>query len=119
MASEAPEINDGRSAGRSADAGSRASAFRFRELTLVPAIVLAIIAGALISDAFLTTRQLPEHPAAVVRAVGAGDRAVADPDRRQVRPVAGIDRRRCAPMLAAWLIVSDTTFGGSGVGLNV
>jgi ribose/xylose/arabinose/galactoside ABC-type transport system permease subunit len=34
----------------------RASAFRFRELTLVPAIVLAILAGALISDAFLTTR---------------------------------------------------------------
>ena len=52
----------------------RASAFRFRELTLVPAIVLAILVGALISDAFLTTRQFPQHPAAVVRAVGPGDR---------------------------------------------
>ena len=38
-------------------------------------------------------RQLPQHAAAVVGAVGAGDRRVADPDRRQVRPVAGVDRR--------------------------
>ena len=41
--------------GIGADIRRRASAFRFRELTLPPAIALAIVAGTLISDAFLTT----------------------------------------------------------------
>jgi simple sugar transport system permease protein len=54
VAVDAPGIKTTRG-GRGGEVRAHASTLRFRELTLLPAIALAIIAGALISDAFLTT----------------------------------------------------------------
>ena len=51
MTAEAAGIKGAR-AGVGSELHRRASSFRFRELTLLPAIALAIVAGALISDAF-------------------------------------------------------------------
>jgi simple sugar transport system permease protein len=98
--------------------GSRMSAFRFRELTLVPAIVLAIIAGALISDAFLTINNflniLQQSSELSVLVIAQSLILIAGKFDLSLESGVGL-----APMFAAWLIVSDTTFGGSGIGLNV
>ena len=96
----------------------RASAFRFRELTLVPAIVIAILAGALISDAFLTTRNflniLQQSSELSVLVIAETLILIAGRFDLSLESTVALP-----PMLAAWLIVSDTTFGGSGIGLNV
>jgi simple sugar transport system permease protein len=96
----------------------RASTFRLRELTLVPAIVIAILAGALISDAFLTTRNflniLQQSSELSVLVIAETLILIAGKFDLSLESTVGLP-----PMLAAWLIVSDTTFGGSGVGLNV
>ena len=96
----------------------RASAFRFRELTLVPAIVIAILAGALISDAFLTTRNflniLQQSSELSVLVIAETLILIAGKFDLSLELTVALP-----PMLAAWLIVSDTTFGGSGIGLNV
>ena len=117
MAVEAPSIKAPQRA-TGADFGSRMSAFRFREFTLVPAIVLAIIAGALISDAFLTTNNflniLQQSSELSVLVIAQSLILIAGKFDLSLESVVGL-----APMFAAWLIVSDTTFGGSGVGLNV
>ena len=91
--------------------------FRLRELTLVPAIVLAIVAGT------LRQRRLPDHGQFLnilqqsSELSRPGDRRVADPDRRQVRPVAGVDRRARADARRL-ADASSTTFGGSGFGCD-
>jgi ribose/xylose/arabinose/galactoside ABC-type transport system permease subunit len=96
----------------------RASAFRFRELTLVPAIIIAILAGALISDAFLTTRNflniLQQSSELSVLVIAEALILIAGKFDLSLESTVALP-----PMLAAWLIVSDTTFGGSGIGLNV
>jgi simple sugar transport system permease protein len=96
----------------------RASTFRLRELTLVPAILVAILAGALISDAFLTTRNflniLQQSSELSVLVVAEALILIAGRFDLSLESTVGLP-----PMLAAWLIISDTTFGGSGVGLNV
>jgi simple sugar transport system permease protein len=96
----------------------RASTFRLRELTLVPAIVIAILAGALISDAFLTTRNflniLQQSSELSILVIAETLILIAGRFDLSLESTVGLP-----PMLAAWLIVSDTTFGGSGVGLNV
>jgi simple sugar transport system permease protein len=96
----------------------RASTFRFRELTLLPAIAIAILAGALISDAFLTTNNflniLQQSSELSVLVIAEALILIAGKFDLSLESTVGLP-----PMLAAWLIVSDTTFGGSGVGLNV
>jgi simple sugar transport system permease protein len=96
----------------------RASAVRFRELTLVPAIIIAILAGALISDAFLTTRNflniLQQSSELSVLVIAEALILIAGKFDLSLESTVALP-----PMLAAWLIVSDTTFGGSGIGLNV
>ena len=61
--------------------------------------------------------QFAEHPSAVVRTVDSRHRGdsdlVAQQDRRSLESIVGF-----APMLGAWLISSDPTMGGSGIGLN-
>jgi simple sugar transport system permease protein len=96
----------------------RASTMRFRELTLLPAIVVAILAGALISDAFLTTRNflniLQQSSELSVLVIAEALILIAGKFDLSLESTVALP-----PMLAAWLIVSDTTFGGSGIGLNV
>jgi simple sugar transport system permease protein len=104
--------------GIGADIRRRASAFRFRELTLLPAIALAIVAGALISDAFLTTNNflniLQQSSELSVLVIAESLILIAGKFDLSLESTVGLP-----PMLAAWLIVSETTFGGSGFGLNV
>ncbi|MBV8565119.1 MAG: ABC transporter permease [Methylobacteriaceae bacterium] len=96
----------------------RAAAFRFRELTLVPAIVLAIIAGAFISPAFLTTDNflnvLQQSSELSVLVIAQSLILIAGKFDLSLESTVGL-----APMTAAWLMATDTTFGGSGFGLNV
>jgi ribose/xylose/arabinose/galactoside ABC-type transport system permease subunit len=96
----------------------RASTFRFRELTLLPAIAIAIVAGALISDAFLTTNNflniLQQSSELSVLVIAEALILIAGKFDLSLESTVALP-----PMLAAWLIVSDTTFGGSGIGLNV
>jgi simple sugar transport system permease protein len=117
VAVEAAGIKTARG-GRAAEYRSRVSTLRFRELTLLPAIALAIIAGALISDAFLTTNNflniLQQSSELSVLVIAQSLILIAGKFDLSLESGVGL-----APMLAAWLIVSDTTFGGSGVGLNV
>ena len=117
MATEARDI-DATPAGLGAAFRRRASSFRFRELTLLPAIGLAIIAGALISDAFLTTNNflniLQQSSELSVLVIAESLILIAGKFDLSLESTVGLP-----PMLAAWLIVSDTTFGGSGFGLNV
>jgi simple sugar transport system permease protein len=95
----------------------RLSRFRFRELTLVPVIVAAVIVGTLVSDAFLTKSNILNIlqqsselsivviAEAIILIVGRFDLSL--------ESIVGL-----APMVAAWLVLTDTAIGGSGVGLN-
>jgi simple sugar transport system permease protein len=115
VATEASEISQ---ASMGETLRSRASAFRFRELTLVPAIVIAILAGALISDAFLTTRNFLNilQQSSELSVLVIAETLILLAGRFDL----SLESTVALPaMLAAWLIASDTTFGGSGIGLNV
>ncbi|MBN9511686.1 MAG: ABC transporter permease [Alphaproteobacteria bacterium] len=91
--------------------------FALRELALIPAIVLTIIAGTLISDAFLTTDNflniLQQSSELAVLVIAESIILIGGKFDLSLESVVGL-----APMLAAWLIVKDTSIGGSGVGLN-
>src|SRR5258707_7524374 len=88
----------------------------FRELTLIPVIVLVIVIGAFASDAFLTTdnflnilQQSSELSVVVIAETlillnGKFDLSL--------ESVVGL-----APMLGAWLIIKNVEIGGSGVGV--
>ena len=93
----------------------RASAFRLRELTLLPAIALAIVAGWLVSDAFLTTENflniLQQSSELSVLVIAESLILIAGKFDLSLESVVGL-----GPMLGAWLIASSTTFGGSGFG---
>lgn len=115
MATEASEISQ---ASMGETLRSRASAFRFRELTLVPAIVIAILAGALISDAFLTTRNFLNilQQSSELSVLVIAETLILLAGRFDL----SLESTVALPaMFAAWLIASETTFGGSGIGLNV
>ena len=96
----------------------RLSSFGLRELTLIPAIILAVIAGSLISDAFLTTDNflniLQQSSELSVLVIAESLILIAGKFDLSLESVVGL-----APMLGAWLILTDTTYGGSGLGLNV
>src|SRR5882724_21087 len=96
----------------------RRAASRFRELTLVPAIVLAIIAGSFISPAFLTTDNflniLQQSSELSVLVIARSLILIAGKFDLSLESTVGL-----APMTAAWLMATDTTYGGSGFGFNV
>jgi simple sugar transport system permease protein len=88
-----------------------------RELSLLPAIVLTIIAGTFISDAFLTTENflniLQQSSELSVLVIAQAIILIAGKIDLSLESIVGV-----APMLAAWLIAPDTMTGGSGLGLN-
>jgi simple sugar transport system permease protein len=95
----------------------RGMGFLLTELTLLPAIVLAIVAGSLTSSSFLTTANfsniLQQSSELAVLVIAESIILIAGKFDLSLESVVGL-----APMVSAWLIVKDTTMGGSGVGLN-
>ena len=74
---------------------------RLRDLALLPALVVLLIIGSLISPVFLTSGQHHHHPDLVGGARARRARRIAHHHHRQVRPVARVrstaSRRRSAP----------------------
>lgn len=95
---------------------SYGTGFALRELTLLPAIALTVIGGSFISDAFLTTENffniLQQSSELAVLVIAESIILIAGKFDLSLESIVGV-----APMLSAWLIVKDTTMGGSGVGL--
>jgi simple sugar transport system permease protein len=90
---------------------------RFRELTLLPVIVLAIIAGSMVSGAFLTPENLlnilQQSSELSVLVIAESLILLTGKFDLSLESTVGL-----APMFGAWLIVKDTGIGGSGLGLN-
>lgn len=87
-----------------------------RELTLIPAIALAIVFGSFASDAFLTPDNflniLQQSSELSVVVIAETMILIAGKFDLSLESVVGL-----APMLGAWLIIRNTEIGGSGVGL--
>ena len=88
-----------------------------RELSLLPAIALALLAGSLVSDAFLTTANLlnilQQSSELSVVVIAESLILIAGKFDLSLESIIGL-----SPMIGAWLIVKDPSAGGSGVGLN-
>jgi simple sugar transport system permease protein len=88
-----------------------------RELTLVPVIVVTILIGAFISDAFLTTGNLlnilQQSSELSVLVIAESMIIIAGKFDLSLESVVGL-----APMVGGWLIVTSVGEGGSGLGLN-
>lgn len=95
----------------------RAASFRFRELTLLPAIGLALLAGSLVSSAFLTTGNLlnilRQSSDLSVVVIAESLILIAGKFDLSLESIIGL-----SPMIGVWLIVKDPSAGGSGIGLN-
>jgi simple sugar transport system permease protein len=96
---------------------SRGGLLGLRELTLIPAIVLAIVVGSFASDAFLTTDNflniLQQSSELSVVVIAETLILLAGKFDLSLESVVGL-----APMLGAWLILKDVQNGGSGIGLD-
>jgi simple sugar transport system permease protein len=94
----------------------RVSVLGLRELTLIPAIALAIVVGAFASDAFLTPDNflniLQQSSELSVVVIAETLVLISGKFDLSLESIVGL-----APMLGAWLIIKDTQIGGSGVGL--
>ncbi len=94
----------------------RNSLLGLRELTLIPAIALAIIVGAFASDAFLTSDNflniLQQSSELSVVVIAETLILLAGKFDLSLESVVGL-----APMMGAWLILRNVEQGGSGVGL--
>jgi simple sugar transport system permease protein len=92
-------------------------AFRVRELTLVPAIIITIIVGSFVSNAFLTADNLinimQQSSELSVVVIAESLILICGKFDLSLESIVGL-----SPMLGAWLIVKDTGMGGSGVGMN-
>lgn len=88
-----------------------------REFVLIPIIALAIIAGSLVSPAFLTTDNminiLQQSSELSVLVLAESLILIGGKFDLSLESIVGF-----APMVGAWLISADTLMGGSGVGLN-
>jgi simple sugar transport system permease protein len=88
-----------------------------RELTLLPVILLAIFVGSFIHAAFLTTGNflniLQQSSELAVLVIALSIILIAGKFDLSLESVVGL-----APMMGAWLIVTDVNEGGSGIGLN-
>src|SRR5690606_17867776 len=91
---------------------------RLRELTLIPAIIIAVVAGSFLSDAFLTRDNilniLQQSSELSVLVIAQSLVLIAGKFDLSLESTVGL-----APMVAAWLMLTNTTLGGSGVGLDV
>lgn len=94
----------------------RVSVLGLRELTLIPAIALAIVVGSFASDAFLTPDNflniLQQSSELSVVVIAETLVLISGKFDLSLESIVGL-----APMLGAWLIIKDTEIGGSGVGL--
>ncbi len=98
---------------------NRSSAFRsLRELSLIPAIIITIIVGTFVSDAFLTKDNflniLQQSSELAVLVIAESMILIVGKFDLSLESTVGL-----APMTAAWLMATQTTFGGSGFGVNV
>ncbi len=88
-----------------------------RELALVPVIILLMIFGSMISGAFLRPSNLlnilQQSSELSIIVIAQSLILICGKFDLSLESIVGF-----APMLAAWLIVSDTLIGGSGVGLS-
>ena len=99
------------------DRWRRLRAFRLRELTLIPAIILAVVIGSFVNPAFLTVENflniLQQSSELSVVVIAESLILLAGKFDLSLESVVGL-----APMLGAWLMVKDSSIGGSGIGLN-
>lgn len=102
---------------RGAQLQRRAAALGLRELTLLPAIAIAMVVGAFVSDAFLTADNflniLQQSSELSVVVIAESLILIAGKFDLSLESIVGL-----GPMLGAWLIVKNTEIGGSGFGLN-
>ena len=104
---------------RSSGTRRRAATIRsLRELSLIPAIILTIIAGTFVSDAFLTKDNflniLQQSSELSILVIAQSLILIVGKFDLSLESTVGL-----APMAAAWLIATETTFGGSGLGLSI
>lgn len=97
----------------------RSAALRsLRELSLIPAIILTIIVGSFVSDAFLTKDNflniLQQSSELAVLVIAQSMILIVGKFDLSLESTVGL-----APMTAAWLMATQTTFGGSGFGVGV
>ena len=89
-----------------------------RELALVPVIILLCILGASISDAFLRPSNLinilQQSSELSVLVIAQSLILIAGKFDLSLESTVGL-----APMVAAWLMLTDTSIGGSGLGIPV
>jgi ribose/xylose/arabinose/galactoside ABC-type transport system permease subunit len=111
-------IQNDRSAGVSAKRSRSAALRSLRELSLIPAIVIAIIIGSFVSDAFLSKDNilniLQQSSELSVLVLAQSMILIVGKFDLSLESTVGL-----APMTAAWLMATDTAFGGSGFGVNV
>lgn len=88
-----------------------------REFVLVPIIALAIVAGSLLSPAFLTTDNfvniLQQSSELSILVLAESLILIGGRFDLSLESIVGF-----APMVGAWLIIEDTLMGGSGVGIS-
>jgi ribose/xylose/arabinose/galactoside ABC-type transport system permease subunit len=96
---------------------SWASRLQLRELVLLPVIVITMIVGSLINPAFLTSDNLlnilQQSSELSILVIAQSLILIGGKFDLSLESVVGF-----APMVAAWLIVTDTTQGGSGIGID-
>ncbi len=114
MADAAQDVQGG---ARTEGLRARGARLALHELTLLPAIALTIIAGAFISNAFLTADNffniLQQSSELAVLVIAESLILIGGKFDLSLESVVGL-----APMFSAWLVVRDTSIGGSGIGLN-
>jgi ribose/xylose/arabinose/galactoside ABC-type transport system permease subunit len=103
----------------STSASGRSAALRsLRELSLIPGIILTIIIGSFVSDAFLTKDNflniLQQSSELSVLVIAQSMILIVGKFDLSLESTVGL-----APMTAAWLMATETTFGGSGFGVGV
>lgn len=105
-------------AGASSRRSGSATLRSLRELSLVPAIILVIVIGSFVSDAFLTKDNilniLQQSSELAVLVLAQTMILIVGKFDLSLESTVGL-----APMVAAWLMAVDTAFGGSGYGLGV
>lgn len=103
--------------GRQDARGAWLSRMRLRELALVPVIVLVMIVGSLASPSFLTSANLlnilQQSSELSIIVIAQSLILICGKFDLSLESMVGF-----CPMLAAWLIVTDTSMGGSGFGLD-
>jgi simple sugar transport system permease protein len=87
------------------------------ELPLVPVIALCILIGTFISDAFLTTNNflniLEQSSELSILVIAESIIIITGKFDLSLESIVGV-----APMMGAWLMVTSTSEGGSGLGIN-